>query len=83
MKRPIQWHRDRLAALRDSRLRYVEEARRAQERVERITNDVVFLERQITEAEKRGMDAFDEDRLLVPRKVQALLPRVPVDPRAV
>jgi hypothetical protein len=67
MKQSITWHK--VGAF--NRAKGLERDRRnldeLQARFIRNRNDLAFLQAQIAEAERRGMDAFDSDRLLVKR----------------
>lgn len=58
MKFGLKWHKEREE----------QELRIRIDKLERIKLDIQFRERQIAEAERRGLDSFDADRLLVKRK---------------
>lgn len=68
MKHPLWWHKECLGNMRSSLADRRAYADRIAADVRRLEGDVEFAERQIAEAEKRGLDAFDAERLLVSRK---------------
>jgi len=64
MKFPIKWHKDSLTNLT---VHYQRERKLAEEtltRCDKADADIKHYARQIAEAERRGMDSFDRDRLL-------------------
>jgi hypothetical protein len=68
MKQPLWWHKECLVNMRSSLADRRAYADRVAAGVRRLEGDVEFAERQIAEAEKRGLDAFDGERLLKPRR---------------
>ncbi len=67
MKRPLEWHRSVLVNLAASVADAAAEKERALLHWKRLSGYMDLRVRQIAEAERRGMDAFDEGRLLVKR----------------
>jgi hypothetical protein len=67
-KMPLDWHRKCL----ENKAAYVEATRKDVERrvaaLERSELELLFYRMQVAEAEKRGVAAFDRDRLLVKHK---------------
>lgn len=68
MKFPIAWHKDNLRNFEQSLQQAERELLHFQARVERMRSELAFRKRQIEEAERRGLDRFDPDRILVKRK---------------
>ena len=66
-KMSIEWHRECLQALCASLTREVEALERQRVRCSSLSDSVELRERQIAEAEKRGLTEFDSERLLVAR----------------
>lgn len=68
MKHGLSWHKDCLAnLLRGLKDRHAAAARAAAE-AKQLEREVDFYEDQIAEAERRGLEAFDRERLLLKRK---------------
>jgi hypothetical protein len=65
MRFPIKWHRGNMAAMLQTASAY---ERRAKAAADALRSEVAFLQTQIAEAERRGMDGFDSDKLLKKRK---------------
>ena len=65
MKHSIQWHKEMLTNLKISATQRQKEAARICREVERITQAVAFLTRQIETAEKSGKESFDAERYLI------------------
>ena len=66
MKFPIKWHKDSLTNMTAHWLR---ERKLAEETLARCTKgeaDIQHYAKQIAEAERRGMEGFDRDRLMKP-----------------
>ena len=63
-KMPIEWHERCLSQWRANIDRNKKELHRLQEIYAQQLKESDFYEQQITEAHKRGMDAFDQSRLL-------------------
>ena len=63
MKMTLDWHRNCLKNQREHYARLRRQAESDMARTLQGESDVAFYEQQITEAEKRGMTAFDRDRL--------------------
>jgi hypothetical protein len=67
MKQTVSWHEQCLVNMKRS----LADARSALEthrlRVHKLQDEVDLAERQIAEAKRRGMEAFDDERLLVKR----------------
>ena len=70
MKLPLSSHKEELANTRETLARAEKHLIYAQANVTRLQANVDLYERQIAEAERRGMDAFDDERLYVTRPVQ-------------
>lgn len=68
MKRPIEWHEECLRNQRDELERAQHRLALAVESERRARADVDLRERQIAEAKRRGMDAFDSEKLLIKRR---------------
>jgi len=67
-KMPLSWHKD---CLRESERYLCEKRTRIEDDFKRLVaqeSEWRFRRDQIAEAERRGLDAFDADRLLVKRK---------------
>jgi hypothetical protein len=64
-KRSLVWHRDRLANVRAYAESLDKDAPYFAERYSTARHNADFLERQIAEAERRGLIAFDDNRFLV------------------
>lgn len=67
-KRPLSWHRECLSALKTSAARKRAELVRLEAHAADTEALVAELSRQIEVAEERGLDGFDRDRFLVPRR---------------
>lgn len=68
MKQPMDWHRDAIANWRRSLNADHKRLQDELSRLHRSQYELEFYERQIAEAEKRGMTDFDRERLLVKRQ---------------
>ena len=66
-KRPVSWHESCLVNVETSIERDLDIVRRQQDRISRDIDYAAKLRAQIAEAKKRGLDAFDSDRMLVKR----------------
>lgn len=64
MKHPISWHKECLENMRSALVDRRAYADQVAADVRRLECDVEFAARQIAEAEKRGWEAFDPERLL-------------------
>lgn len=64
-KFPLEWHRECLANHRATISRQQVELERLKAEVQRSVVEAEFYAVQIEEAERRGMDGFDKDRLLI------------------
>lgn len=68
MKNPVAWHEENLIHLKG----YLDRERQRLEshrlKVQRLMDMVDLAERQLDEAKRRGLEAFDSDRLCVNRK---------------
>jgi len=67
MRRPIEWHRQCYANVQDSVERQRKEVERAIANLTISEQRLSFYGEQIAAAEKRGMDAFDCERLMIKR----------------
>jgi hypothetical protein len=67
MKQSLQWHEECMANHARTMNELCGIADRAQREYEASRSRYHFYQQQITEAVRRGMDAFDRDRLLVKR----------------
>ena len=67
-KNPIDWHRRGLASLSASLAEREAKLARQIADMERTRAARDLLRRQIAEAERRGLDGFDADRLLIKRR---------------
>jgi len=65
MKSSIESYRENLENMKKYLYRVIEERYRVQRKIEQMHKDIYLLEEQIKEAEKRGMDSFDNTKLLV------------------
>ena len=68
---PLEWHRECLTNSRMSLAQRQRELQRLQVEVQRHADEVGLYEAQIAEAERRGLDAFDRERLLVAKRAPA------------
>lgn len=68
MKRSLEWHRECLENWERSLIGQRNDFARAKANLERSEAEFAFYAQQVEEAERRGMDAFDRDRLLVKRE---------------
>lgn len=66
-KMPIDWHRECFKNASESQARRIRERDRLTLEIERNESELLHYARQIEEAEKRKLDAFDSERLLVKR----------------
>lgn len=64
MKKPIRWHEECLSNSRHYLDALEREIDAAIARRDRLRADLLFYEAQIAEAKHRGMEAFDNERLL-------------------
>ena len=67
MKRPVSWHESCLVNMEASIERDLAIIKRQQERTSRDIESAAKLRAQIAESKRRGMTAFDGDRLLQKR----------------
>jgi hypothetical protein len=65
MKRPISWHRECASNARRTLEREELYLASATGRIAKLREEADFYDRQIAEAERRGMSEFDSERLLV------------------
>jgi hypothetical protein len=66
MKFPIKWHKDSLTNMTAHWQRERKLAEETLARCVRADLDIKHYAKQIAEAERRGMEGFDRDRLLKP-----------------
>ena len=64
MKRPLAWHLDCLRNMQKTWEQAKEAEIRARMEVIRLSNELGFRNRQIIEAQKKGMDGFDGDKFM-------------------
>lgn len=69
--RSIEWHEQCLKNMRTSLSDAEYRASRAREFADELRSKVEFYQLQIEEAKRRGMERFDGDRLLKPRKARS------------
>ena len=67
---PIEWHEQCLSCSEATYARELEALKDRAKRVKRFRLENEFHRRQIAEARRRGLEAFDSDRLLVKRKAK-------------
>jgi hypothetical protein len=72
MKQPISWHRECASNARRTLEREELYLASAMGRIARLREQTDFYDRQIAEAERRGMSEFDSERLLVKRQAIGL-----------
>ena len=68
MKQSIEWHK---GCLKNQQIFLLEEKINLKEQFNKVNNirkDVLNYENQITKAEEKGMDSFDRERFLKPKK---------------
>ena len=68
-KFPMDWHRECLKNSAENVAGLRGDVARKTAELERRERELAFYEEQIAEADRRGLDAFDRDRLLVKRTV--------------
>lgn len=61
-KHSIDWHKECLRNMTSTAESYRRDAEAAKARFERVERDCLILQNQIAEAERVGMDGFDEER---------------------
>ena len=67
-KFPVEWHRQCLTNAESSLAEDEKKLARYAADVDRARARVKFMRRQIAEADARGLDGFDPERLLIPRR---------------
>ena len=67
MRFPIKWHLGNMAAMLQTASEHERRAKYSQAAADALRSEVAFLQTQIAEAERRGMDGFDSDKLLKKR----------------
>lgn len=67
MKQKLEWHRRAIGVMVENLSREGAALQLAKARYGWLCQDLHFAERQLAEAERRGLTAYDPDKLLVPR----------------
>lgn len=75
-KFPIAWHRRCQMARMNSLVERQHLAHDLRREIERLQADITFTDRQIAEAEKRGLTEFDSEKFLRPRKPSTTKPQL-------
>jgi hypothetical protein len=67
MKHPVPWHEECLVNMKNNLSDEQMRLKLHAQRVKTLADKVMFAERQIVEAKRRGLEGFDPDRFLVKR----------------